>query len=50
MLIGVPVFAVIYAAFKSYVSVKLREKKLPVTTAEYIDLAALDENRKKRIF
>lgn len=35
MFIGVPVFAVIYAAFKTFVNQRLEKKKLPVSTEYY---------------
>lgn len=35
MFIGVPVFAVIYAAFKTFINERLAKKKLPVSTTYY---------------
>lgn len=43
-LIGVPVFACIYALFGHITMKKLREKKLPRDTTTYIDTAYMDEN------
>lgn len=36
MFIGVPLFAVIYAAFKTFVSHRLSKKKLPIDTSYYL--------------
>lgn len=43
MIIGVPLFAVIYAAIKSYIHTALNNKNLPLDTALYIDVCAVDE-------
>ena len=43
MLIGVPLFAVIYAAIKSRIEMKLKKKDLPVETDEYTYVCAIDE-------
>lgn len=44
MIIGVPVFAVIYAAVKSVVSTLLKNKNMPIDTDTYINVAAIKEN------
>ncbi len=44
MLIGVPVFAVIYAAIKSVVNATLKKKKMPLDTDSYINIAAIENN------
>ncbi len=44
MIIGVPVFAVIYAAMKSIVGTLLKNKSMPVDTDTYINVAAIKEN------
>ncbi len=36
MFIGVPVFAVIYAAFKTFINTRLEKKELPVETSFYV--------------
>ena len=43
MIIGVPFFAVIYAAIKSIIESKLRKKQLPTDTAQYTYVCAIDE-------
>lgn len=43
MLIGVPLFAVIYAAIKSYIEMKLKKKNLPTETDDYTYVCAIDE-------
>ncbi len=43
MIIGVPVFAVIYAAVKSFVCTALEKKEMPKDTELYIKLGAADE-------
>lgn len=44
MIIGVPVFAVIYAAVKSIVGTLLKNKNMPVDTDTYINVAAIKGN------
>ena len=44
MIVGVPLFAVLYAIIKSYVNGALRRKKLPEDTASYISLSEINEN------
>lgn len=43
MIIGVPIFAVIYAAIKAVVNTFLRKKDLPIETAKYSYLKVIDE-------
>ena len=43
MIVGVPVFAIIYAAVKSIVNTSLEKKKMETLTEEYINLAYVDE-------
>lgn len=43
MLMGVPIFAVIYAAIKSIIETKLRKKDLPTGSDEYIYVCAIDD-------
>lgn len=43
MIIGVPVFAVIYAAIKSFVCATLNKRGMPQDTEAYIKLGAVDE-------
>lgn len=42
MLLGVPIFAVIYLLFAEYVSGKLAKKKLPTDTDRYYDVSQYD--------
>lgn len=44
MLVGVPVFAVIYAAIKSIVNATLKKKNMPLDTYTYINIAAIKDN------
>lgn len=44
MLVGVPVFAVIYAAVKSFVNAALKKKNMPLDTYTYINIAAIKDN------
>lgn len=46
MFIGVPVFAVIYAAIRSFAYTALRNKNIPTDTKAYINVALIDENGK----
>lgn len=43
MLIGVPIFAVIYAAIKSIINTKLIKKELPTDSALYTYVCAIDD-------
>lgn len=45
MAVGVPVFAVLYAAWKSFISRSLQKKGLSTDTAEYLDLAEIKDSR-----
>lgn len=44
MIVGVPLFAVIYAAIKAAVVSSLKKKKMPDDTKEYIDLGYVDDD------
>lgn len=44
MVIGVPVFAVFYAAVKSFVNTLLRKKNIPQETDAYINVAAVEKD------
>lgn len=44
MIIGVPVFAVIYAAIKTIVGTLLKNKNMPVDTDTYINVAAIKDH------
>lgn len=44
MIIGVPIFAVIYAAIKSFINAKLLKKNMSRCTDDYMDVGAIDEN------
>ena len=43
MVVGVPLFAVIYASIKSIVNASLRKKDMPQDTKDYINLAYVDD-------
>lgn len=42
MIVGVPVFAIFYAAVRSSVNQMLRKKKMPVKTKEYMDVGSIE--------
>uniref|UniRef100_UPI004056A2AD AI-2E family transporter n=1 Tax=Acetatifactor sp. TaxID=1872090 RepID=UPI004056A2AD len=44
MLVGVPVFAVIYAAVKSIVHATLKNKNMPLDTSSYINVAVIKDD------
>lgn len=44
MVVGVPVFAVIYAAIRSFVNTMLRKKNIPYKTDDYINIAAIKDD------
>lgn len=44
MIVGVPVFAVLFAAIRSVVDTMLRKKNLPIESQEYINVCMVDEN------
>jgi predicted PurR-regulated permease PerM len=44
MIIGVPIFAVVYAAISSLVNSSLRKKKMPADTKLYVHVAKVDED------
>lgn len=44
MIVGVPVFAVVYAAVKSVVNATLKKKNMPLETDLYINVAAIKDN------
>ncbi|MCM1570136.1 MAG: AI-2E family transporter [Roseburia sp.] len=43
MIVGVPLFAVLYAAIKSFVNAALMKKGLPCETEKYMNVCAVDE-------
>lgn len=43
MIVGVPIFAVIYAALRSFVNTKLEKKQLPRETNQYENVEYIDE-------
>lgn len=45
MIVGVPLFAVIYAMIRRIIESFLMKKKLPVSTRDYINLDYIDDNR-----
>lgn len=44
MIVGIPIFAVIYSAVSAMINKKLVKKQLSTNTAEYLDLDYIDEN------
>ncbi|MBQ4165551.1 MAG: AI-2E family transporter, partial [Oscillospiraceae bacterium] len=44
MLLGVPIFTVIYMLFSEFLSNKLKAKKLPISTEDYYDIKKYDTN------
>ena len=49
MIIGVPLFAVLYAAFKTLIERSLKKKSLPVETTSYYNLKNIDPETNKPI-
>ena len=49
MVLGVPVFAVIYAGIRWLASRALKKKDLPEDTSDYIDLEYVDETTRKKV-
>lgn len=45
MVVGVPIFAVLYAGFKALVNRHLSKKDLPTSTSPYLTVGTIDENR-----
>lgn len=45
MVVGVPIFAVLYAGFKALVNRSLSKRELPTETAPYLNVGAINENR-----
>ena len=43
MIVGVPIFAVIYAMIKSFTNCALRKRELPESTAPYMKVGSVDE-------
>lgn len=43
MVVGVPIFAVIYAAVKSIVNTQLQRKQMPLDTEKYLDVGLVDD-------
>ncbi len=43
MIIGVPIFAVIYAAVRSFINARLMKKNMSLSTLDYISVGAVDE-------
>ena len=46
MVIGVPIFAVIYTGISSYINAKLVEKDLTLDTKKYVHVDFIDEDNK----
>lgn len=49
MIIGVPVFAVFYAAFQKLIRLSLIHKKVPADEKDYINIDCLDTQTKERV-
>lgn len=43
MLLGVPIFAVIYYIMEQFIEEKMKKKKLPVNSEQYVELVSIDE-------
>ena len=46
MIIGVPIFAILYSAVKRIVNYKLNKRKLPTETSMYLKVESIDSNAK----
>ena len=44
MIVGVPIFAIIYAAIKNFINHKLQKKEMPIGSDAYNDFSYVDEN------
>ena len=49
MIIGIPVFAVIYSAVKTFISSRLKNKQLPSDSECYTDIKCFDEESKNPV-
>ena len=47
MLLGVPVFAVLYHIIQEILSYRMKSKELSSSTEAYVDLVEIDENTKE---
>lgn len=47
MILGVPVFAIIYTAIKAYIRYRLRQKNLPFETDIYLNVGSIENNEMK---
>lgn len=50
MILGVPVFAVIYYIWQQFITYRMRKKKLPEKTEEYINVKYVDEETNKLVY
>jgi predicted PurR-regulated permease PerM len=50
MLLGVPIFAIIYYITQKVVKGRMTRKKLPTTTEEYVELQSIDEKTLKPVY
>lgn len=50
MLLGVPIFAIIYYITQKVVKGRMIRKKLPTTTEEYVELQSIDEKTLKPVY
>lgn len=50
MILGIPVFAVFYAGVKAWSAKKLKKKKLPYTTDDYVDMIAINDDGEMETF
>ena len=46
MIIGVPIFAVLYSAIKRIANYKLNKRKLPTDTSMYLNVESIDSDSK----
>ena len=47
MLVGVPIFALIYGYLNNHITTNLKEKELPIKTEEYFDVERINSQTKK---
>lgn len=50
MIVGVPIFAVIYACIRSFVSTKLLKRNMPIITKEYYNVEYIDQDGGAQVY
>jgi predicted PurR-regulated permease PerM len=50
MLLGVPIFAIVYYIIQKVVKGRMARKKLPTTTEKYVELQSIDEKTLEPVY